>query len=59
MKTGDELIEYFSSFHENSLIPDVLLIDDLHHYISKLQVIISTLIIVEYYQWLFMRQHNI
>ena len=42
MTTSEELIDYLSSFHENSVVPDVLLIDDLQHYITQLQVISRT-----------------
>ena len=38
MNTGEELIDYLSSLHERMVVPDVLLVDDLHHYLTPVQV---------------------
>ena len=38
MKSGEELVDYLSGFHESAIVPDVLLIDDLHYYIAQLKV---------------------
>ena len=38
MNSGEELVDCLSGLHESAIVPDVLLIDDLHYYITQLKV---------------------
>ena len=38
MNSGEELVDYLAGLHESAIVPDVLLIDDLHYYITQLKV---------------------
>ena len=59
MNSGEELLDYLSGLHESTIVPDVLLIDDLHYYITQLKVkifflrsIFRLLLILAYYSFI-------